>query len=361
MLGSQPYTFDRVVRMLLTFITVALIVYLIYILRDVLLPFVVACLLAYILEPLVSANKKAMKLKSRGFAVFLTLFEVCTLLTLFVYLFTPSVLEEMNAVSRMLHNFSANRTDDSVIPAVIQDFIHDNIDLKALASQITTDDLQKVLGGVWSFLTGGINVIVATVEWVLAVIYLVFIMIDYDNIMAGFRRMVPEKYRDIVFRIGGDIKQSMNHYFRGQALIATIVAVIYCIGFSIVGLPLAILMGLMIGVLFMVPYLQFITIIPVTLLCIVCSASEGTSFWAMWWQCIAVYAFVQIVADIFLTPKIMGKTMGLNPAIILLSLSIWGSLLGILGMIIALPVTTLIIDYYNRYVIAAKEKGEKVD
>lgn len=64
----------------------------------------------------------------------------------------------------------------------------------------------------------------------------------------------------------------------------------------------------------------------------------------------AVYAVVQIVADLILTPKIMGKTMGMNPAIILLSLSIWGSLLGILGMIIALPITTLIIDYYARYV-----------
>ena len=64
----------------------------------------------------------------------------------------------------------------------------------------------------------------------------------------------------------------------------------------------------------------------------------------------AVYAVVQIVADVILTPKIMGKAMGMNPAIILLSLSIWGSLLGVLGMIIALPLTTLIIDYYNRYV-----------
>lgn len=64
----------------------------------------------------------------------------------------------------------------------------------------------------------------------------------------------------------------------------------------------------------------------------------------------AVYAVVQIVADLILTPKIMGKTMGMNPAIILLSLSIWGSILGILGMIIALPITTLIIDYYARYV-----------
>ena len=65
----------------------------------------------------------------------------------------------------------------------------------------------------------------------------------------------------------------------------------------------------------------------------------------------AVYIVVQAIQDLYLTPKIMGKYMGLNPAIILLSLSIWGTLLGFIGLIIALPLTTLVLSYYNRYVI----------
>jgi predicted PurR-regulated permease PerM len=69
---------------------------------------------------------------------------------------------------------------------------------------------------------------------------------------------------------------------------------------------------------------------------------------------LAVFAVVQAIQDAILTPKIMGHVTGLNSAIILLSLSIWGSLLGILGMIIALPMTTLLISYYQRYVIAEK-------
>jgi predicted PurR-regulated permease PerM len=71
-----------------------------------------------------------------------------------------------------------------------------------------------------------------------------------------------------------------------------------------------------------------------------------------------VFAVVQIIQDTILTPKIMGHVTGLNPAIILLSLSIWGSLLGILGMVIALPMTTLLITYYQRYIIK-KEVKEK--
>jgi predicted PurR-regulated permease PerM len=68
------------------------------------------------------------------------------------------------------------------------------------------------------------------------------------------------------------------------------------------------------------------------------------------------------VGDLILTPRIMGKEMGLNPAIILLSLSIWGSLLGFIGLIIALPLTTLLLSYYNRYIIQrGKPHASEVD
>lgn len=166
--------------------------------------------------------------------------------------------------------------------------------------------------------------------------------------MRGFRSLVPIAYRKRVFSLGNAVKTSMNHYFRGQALIALIVAVLYSIGFSIVGIPLAVVIGMCIGVLFMIPYMQFITIIPVTLLCLVYSVDVKVDFWTLWWECMAVYAVVQAIADLFLTPKIMGKAMGLNPAIILLSISVWGTLLGFIGLIIALPATTLVIDYYSR-------------
>ena len=73
--------------------------------------------------------------------------------------------------------------------------------------------------------------------------------------------------------------------------------------------------------------------------------------------CFIVFLVVQGTQDLFLVPKIMGKAMGLNPAVILLSLSIWGSLLGIVGMIIALPITTLLISYYKRFVLNNEELG----
>jgi predicted PurR-regulated permease PerM len=182
-------------------------------------------------------------------------------------------------------------------------------------------------------------------------------MLDYERLLIGFKRMVPPKYRQKMFAVARDVKSSMNHYFRGQALVAFCVGILFCIGFLIIKLPLAIVLGLFIGLLNMVPYLQLISLVPTTLLCLVCSVSGGANFWVIWGETMAVYIIVQCIQDFILTPRIMGKVMGLNPAIILLSLSIWGSLLGFTGMIIALPLTTLLLSYYERYI--SRREGEQ--
>ena len=132
----------------------------------------------------------------------------------------------------------------------------------------------------------------------------------------------------------------------------------FVIGFSIIGLPMAITMGLFIGVLNLVPYLQTVGLIPVLFLALLRSMETGQSFWWMLLAVLVVLVVVQAIQDLFLTPKIMGKAMGLNPAIILLSLSVFGSLFGLVGMIIALPTTTLLISYYKRYVLGDKADSE---
>ena len=151
----------------------------------------------------------------------------------------------------------------------------------------------------------------------------------------------------------------MNKYFRGQAIVALCVGILFSIGFLIIDFPMAIGLGLFIGLLNMVPYLQLVGFIPTILLAIVKAADTGENFWWVLFLALIVFAVVQLIQDSFLTPKIMGKVTGLNSAIILLSLSIWGSLLGVLGMIIALPMTTLLLTYYQRYVIRKQESEVK--
>ena len=143
----------------------------------------------------------------------------------------------------------------------------------------------------------------------------------------------------------------MNTYFRGQALVALCVGIVFSIGFLIIDFPMAIVLGLFIGALNMVPYLQIIGFLPTILLAILKAADTGQNFWIIIASALAVFAVVQIIQDTIIVPKIMGKITGLNPAIILLSLSVWGSLMGVLGMIIALPLTTLMLSYYQRFII----------
>ena len=105
----------------------------------------------------------------------------------------------------------------------------------------------------------------------------------------------------------------------------------------------------------MVPYLQTIGFIPAFFLAGIHALETGTEFWTVLGLVVLIFAVVQIFQDAVLVPRIMGKVMGLSPAMILLSLSIWGKLLGVLGLLIALPVTCLLLAYYKRFLDAAGE------
>ena len=125
----------------------------------------------------------------------------------------------------------------------------------------------------------------------------------------------------------------------------------FSLGFLIIGFPMPIALGCFIGIISFIPYVQLVGFIPATILALLKAADTGQNFWWLILGVILVYIVVQIFQDAYFTPKIMGKIMGLSPAMILLSLSIWGYMLGIIGLIIALPATTLITSYYKRYVI----------
>jgi hypothetical protein len=157
------------------------------------------------------------------------------------------------------------------------------------------------------------------------------------------------------------VEKGMNSYFRGQALIALIVGILFAIGFKIINLPLGITFGLFVGVLNLVPYLQTISLIPAVLLSIIKAAEYNQNFLLVLLSVALVYVVVQAIQELFLNPNILSKATGLKPAIILLSLSIFGSLLGLVGMIIALPSTSLIISYYKRFVIRREPITKRVD
>lgn len=351
----RPYTFDRVVRILFTVCTTLAVLYLLNILKGVLLPFLVACLIAYMLEPVVKWNQKILHIRSRFIPVVVTLLEACVVVGVFCAVFIPYLVSECSQMADMLKKYATTQIDIPYISQNIHRFIKDNLDFNQISKLLSQDQWEELIktsiSSSWSFLSSGLAVIFGMVSWLIVILYVIFIMLDYEKLMLSFRQLVPHSHRRRVFRIFDDIKNAMNRYFRGQFLIASLVGILFSIGFLIIGLPMGVVLGLFIGMLNMVPYLQLISLPITAVLCLVWTVSTGGDFWLIFWEAMAVYVVVQCIQDLFLTPRIMGKVMGLNPAIILLSLSIWGSLLGFMGLIIALPLTTLILSYYNLYVI----------
>ncbi len=363
MSNSRPLTFDRVARYIFAIAIVVGLIWLINILKNVLLPFCLACLIAYLLDPLVEFTRKLLHLKGRVIAIFITLIEVTFLIGLLIYFFVPSVIKEVNHMEELIRNYSSSGVSVPFVPTEVHDFINKYINSDTIKQMMQGGHLETIINKSTSILSAVLGFLMHTLEWLLTFIYVIFILIDYKRLMKGFRLLVPPKFRPIAYRVGDDIKNSMNKYFRGQALIALCAAVFYCIGFSIVGIPLAIVLGVLVGILYMIPYFQYVTLIPVALVCLIDSMGGGVAFWSELGQCGLVYVVSQCICDYVLTPKIMGKALGLNPAIILLSLSVWGTLLGLIGMIIALPLTTLLLAYYEEFVINRSDNtpAEKLD
>ena len=124
---------------------------------------------------------------------------------------------------------------------------------------------------------------------------------------------------------------------------------------------MAIGLGILIGIMDLVPYLHTFALIPTAFLALLKAADTGQNFWVILASAVAVFCIVQVIIDMVVTPKVMGKAMGLNPAILLLALSVWGTLLGFIGLIIALPLTTILIAYYQRYVTKDKAAEHAAD
>ncbi len=351
----KPYTFDRVVRMLISLAVIVGIGLLINRLSAVLLPFFIAWLLAYLIYPLVCFFQYKLKFKYRILAIVSALISVVAIIAAAILVLQAPMRGEMQRLTVACQEF-LNQSDGRILPDswmnAIKDFVA-GINIQSLLTFDTIEKtLSKLLPGAWSLISSSFSFIWGLLASVFVLLYLVFILLDYEKLSDGFVKIIPLKYRRFATELSDDLKNGMNAYFRGQAMVALCVGILFAIGFRCIGLPMGIGFGLFVGVLNLVPYLQAASIPFAVVLGLIKVAESGQSFWVVALLITLVYVVVQSTQDFFIVPKIMGNTTGLKPAIILLSLSIFGSLFGLIGMIIALPLTTLIISYYQRFVIA---------
>ena len=360
---EKKITFDSFIRGIISVLIIIGILYLVNYLSGVLLPFFIAWLLAYMIYPLVTFFQYKLKVKNRVASIFIAMLVLLTTLTLAFVVLVPPIIDEFGKVKELLTTYFIEGTQQAHISGTIANFIKENINMaqvqNALNEENITNMIRSILPKAWNIFTQSVNIIASILATFIVLLYTFFILLDYEAIGSGWTGLVPKKYRETSIRIVNDVKDGMNRYFRGQALVAFLVGVLFSIGFVIIDFPLAIGFGLFIGLLNMVPYLQLIALVPTVLLALLKAADTGENFWWILACALIVFCVVQVIQDGFIVPKVMGKITGLNPAIILLSLSIWGALMGVVGMIIALPCTTILLSYYKRYIKKQEESLEQ--
>ena len=355
-----PITFDKFIRWTLAVLGVVVVFLIVNYLSDVLLPFFIAWLFAYLLYPIVKFVQYKLHVPSRALSIIITLIFVLAIICGIAYLIIPPMIDQFDRFITVLTRYLHETTHTNNISRVIKEWIISNQEQiqRFLKSPDFTSAIKTAMPKVFSVVGQTASIVISIIASCITLLYMFFILMDYEFLTDNWIRIFPKKNRPFWHELASDVENALNSYIRGQGTVAMIMAVLCCIGFTIIGFPMAIGLGILIGILDLVPYLHTFALIPTAFLAGLKAADTGQNFWIVFGSAVLVFIIVQIITDTIVTPKVMGKAMGLNPAILLLSLSVWGALLGFIGLIIALPLTTLIIAYWKRYV--TKEEGSQI-
>jgi len=354
----KHWNLDKVMHFLKILVLFTVGMLLIYYLRGVLFPFFAAFLIAYIVDPIVNRLQK--KVKHRIIAVIIVLLVAGLALAGALRLFIPLVIGEVQnlgvLIAKVFNDSEWAARIEKLMPGGLYETIQSLISWEQLSASMQHLDFWrevqnvagKVLPGAWGVLSYTGTVVLWFSGAAVIFMYLVFIMLDMPKLRRGLYSLVPERFQDNAISFAKETDRFMGTYFRAQSLVALTVGTLYAIGFGIMGLPMGVAFGLFSGALNMIPYLQLTTIPLALVLAVVHALNTGMPFWEVALIICSIYLVVQVIQDFFLVPHIVGGSMNLPPVGILLSLSIWGKLLGFLGLLVAIPFTCLCLVYLQK-------------
>ncbi len=334
-------TFPRwvVVTVAVLLVTVALLLagWLVWLLRGVLTPVFFALLIAYMLDPVVD-RFEAMKLpRAAGIVIVLTV--ALGALGLFVALVVPAVARDVvefagelpAKLDGLVREWEPWLVDRGIpVPHSIGEILDElGTDPGDVASRAAGP-----VGAVLGWVAGGTASIVGAAASLLVVPVLSFYLLyDFDRMTAAIRDLVPHRVRPFVVDVARESDQVLGQFMRGQLIVMLILAVLYGVGYSIVGVRLAVVIGLVAGLVAFIPYIGGATALGLALLmCFLDFQGWGQVAWV-----VVVYAVVQALEGFVITPKIVGDKVGLGAVWVLLALMVGGELFGFFGVLLALP------------------------
>lgn len=319
---------------------------LLWVLRPVFAILAASAGLAYILDPVVDWLERRGLSRESGIGVIYASFVMALLAT--VLLFIPAVAAQADQVEAKLTPV-IDHLDERLLPilAVIeaktgQTITLDLHQLQAEAPRWVKEhlpDIRATATGLGKGLfTQGLGLMSALLNLLLLPVFLFYLLRDWDRMVAAVGELVPPRHRPRVVRIATEVDVRLGAFVRGQITVCLALSGLYSVGLLIVGIDLAVGVGVMAGLLFIVPYLG--TVVGVVLSVLLALIKFGIS-----WQVIGVvvvFVVVQGIEGYVLTPRIVGDKVGLPPLVVMIALIVGGGLLGIWGMLIAIPVTAVL-------------------
>lgn len=324
-------------------------------------PLVIALIFALLLRPIIKYTQRRLHFSTMT-SVILIYFGLVVLISGILIFALPLLFEQLVTLIKFIPQLITQVFDflESRFPSIVTEFKVKIYELTPFKNaQVIFEKLATYLPTVWQAGTNLFGFFTWIVALAVTPIYLFYILTMKSSFLGRLEKeltFMKQTWRNDLIFLLRKYTEIIESFFRGQLLIGLLMGILLTIGFYTIGLQFALILGISIGLLNIIPYLGTIiglgTVIPIAFF------QEGGS-WIMAIMAVGVFCIVQVIESYLLTPKIMGDKTGLHPLVIILSLFFWGTALdGILGMILAIPLTaSLVVTWYlikKKYLLPKK-------
>lgn len=347
------------VRRILWLAVFAFLAWFVRSLIGVLTPFLIAFLIAYVFDPVVGALSR--KGLPRWFSSLLVMFFLAGLLATFLILLIPILATQSQSIidglSGLIQSgaefFRSGRLEQFLIgtgiPAdQVQEFLSKQVPERVASVA------RSLLDGVVGFATNVSTMISQIVNLVIIPFIAYYGLKDYPRILSGGRDLLPPERRQVLTDYFGKVDRLIGRYLRGVLLVSLIQGILTTLGLLILGVHYALVLGMLTGILNLVPYVGFYSSLGFA---VVAAAFSGDSPGMQVMSVVILYVGLNLLETVVWTPKIVGSTVGLHPVLMILSLVVFGYFLGFVGLLIAVPVTALILMSVKEWKLRLRPSG----
>lgn len=332
----------KTLRLILVGVMIVAALYLFYLVRVILPPFIMAVILAYLLHPLVETVEK--RNVPKVLAILITYLSVISVVLALAFYGFPLILRELNTFAETIPDYTRQ------VQELLRDFYQDyrRVVIPESIRQVLNETIagfeSKMLQGVRAVAQGIINLFSQVLGLIIAPVLAFYMLKDAENISNKIVSVFPPGWRGEILSLWNQIDEVLVKFIRGHLLVALIVGILTSIGLAILKLKFALLLGIIAGLADLIPYFgPFIGAVPAVALALLQS-----KYLALY--VVLVMIVVQQLESNLISPKILGESVGLHPLAVIFALLAGGHLFGIVGMLVAVPVTAVMKILLN-YVI----------